>query len=173
MSVVSKVSRKRKEHEVYMDSYRTENHMEQKILLAELFLELKHKMLEIINFIPDPTFLINRKGKVIAWNQAMEELTNIKAKEILGKASYEVPLPFFKEEQHLLANLALSSRKISKPHYNSLKKEGDTLTAEIKLIKSNPHRRYLLLKAKPLYNLQGEIVGAIESIRISSIPGEI
>ena len=31
-------------------------------------------LFEIINFLPDATFVINREGKVIAWNKAIESL---------------------------------------------------------------------------------------------------
>jgi PAS domain-containing protein len=36
-------------------------------------------MSPIINVLPDPTVVIDRKSRVIAWNRAMEDLTGVKA----------------------------------------------------------------------------------------------
>ena len=53
---------------------------------------------DIINFLPDATFVINRDGVVIAWNRAIEKMTGIKAANILGKGNYEYALPFYERE---------------------------------------------------------------------------
>ena len=50
---------------------------------------------EIIDFMPDATFAVDREGIVIAWNRAMEEMTGIRAEEMLGKGDYEYSLPFY------------------------------------------------------------------------------
>lgn len=54
---------------------------------------------DIINFLPDATFAINTEGIVIAWNQAMEKMTGIRTKEMLGKGDYEYALPFYHERR--------------------------------------------------------------------------
>jgi hypothetical protein len=33
-------------------------------------------------------------GPVISWNRSMEEMTGVKAKDILGKGDYEYAIPF-------------------------------------------------------------------------------
>ena len=40
---------------------------------------------EIIEFLPYPTFAVDREGAVVAWNQAVEELTGVQKTEILHK----------------------------------------------------------------------------------------
>ena len=50
---------------------------------------------EIIDFLPDATFVIDIEGRVIAWNHAMEELTGVSAESMLGKGDYEYSLPFY------------------------------------------------------------------------------
>lgn len=52
---------------------------------------------EIINFLPDATFVIDLDGKVIAWNRAMEDVTGVTASDILGKGDYDYALPFYGE----------------------------------------------------------------------------
>ncbi len=44
---------------------------------------------DIINLLPDATFVIDAAGKVIAWNHAIEEMTGASAREMLGKSDYE------------------------------------------------------------------------------------
>ena len=41
--------------------------------------------------------VINREGKVVTWNQAMERLTGIGAADMVGKGNYEYALPFYGE----------------------------------------------------------------------------
>ena len=54
---------------------------------------------EIINFLPDATFVIDIEGRVIAWNRAMEELTGVSAESMMGKGDYEYALPFYGEKK--------------------------------------------------------------------------
>ncbi|MRR13980.1 PAS domain S-box protein, partial [archaeon] len=51
-------------------------------------LESERRMSDIIDFLPDATFAIDREGIVIAWNNAMEELTGIRKEDILGRGDY-------------------------------------------------------------------------------------
>ncbi len=50
---------------------------------------------DFINFLPDATFAIDRDGKVIAWNKAIEVMTGVGAAAILGKADREYSLAFY------------------------------------------------------------------------------
>lgn len=56
--------------------------------------ESQKQLANIINFLPDATLVIDREGKVISWNRAMEEMTGVTADEMLGKGGYEYALPF-------------------------------------------------------------------------------
>ncbi|MGP8024718.1 MAG: PAS domain S-box protein, partial [Methanobacterium sp.] len=51
--------------------------------------ESEQRLSEIIEFLPDATFAIDNQGKVISWNHAIEEMTGVKADNILGKGNYE------------------------------------------------------------------------------------
>ena len=53
---------------------------------AEEKLRSAHQqLLDIIDFLPDATFVIDHDNKVIAWNQAIESMTGVTAKEMLEK----------------------------------------------------------------------------------------
>ena len=45
--------------------------------------ESEQRLANIIDFLPDATFAVDREGKVIAWNRAIEEMTGISKDEIL------------------------------------------------------------------------------------------
>jgi len=57
---------------------------------------------DIINFLPDPTFAIDRQGRITAWNRAMEELTGILSKKMIGKSNYEYGLALHGERKPIL-----------------------------------------------------------------------
>jgi diguanylate cyclase (GGDEF)-like protein/PAS domain S-box-containing protein len=117
-----------------------------------------------IDFLPDATFAINHKGKVIAWNRAIEEMTGIKAEDMLGKDNYEYALPFYRTRRPILIDLVFKSDEEIEKEYHFVKKVGNVLLAET----DTPVRgkmRALWGKAAPLYDNKNHMVGAIESIR--------
>ncbi len=134
-------------------------------IIAEEFIDSKERLYDIINFLPDATFVIDSAGHVIAWNHAMEDMTNIKAEKILGKGRYEYSIPFYGKRRKLLIDLALSSSKKLESEYYSISRERKSITAEIYIPSLNGKPTYLWGKATTLYNKKGTIVGAIESIR--------
>ena len=124
----------------------------------------EQRLADIINFLPDPTLVIDRQGRVIAWNQAVEEMTGVKAEEVLGEGDYEYALPFYGERRPILIDLVLEPHKIAERPYRVITQDPDTLVAEI-YIPSFRGGAYLWGKARPLYDSHGKIAGAIESIR--------
>src|SRR5208337_780067 len=47
--------------------------------------ESRQQLSDIIDFLPDATLVIDKEGKVIAWNRAIEEMTGIRAADMVGK----------------------------------------------------------------------------------------
>jgi len=119
---------------------------------------------QIINFLPDATFVIDNEKKVVAWNQAIENMTGVKAEEILGKGDYEYAIPFYGERRPTLIDLASEWNKEIEAKYKYVKKEGGSLVTESydPLIKPGG---FLWGKASLLYDHNGKVIGAIESIR--------
>jgi len=120
---------------------------------------------EIISFLPDATFVINREGSVITWNRAMEELTGVPAQSMVGKGDYAYALPFYGEKKPMLANLILMPEAEVESRYTHIKREGDTLVVDTFIPKLGVAGKYFWAKASPLYDPQGNITGAIETIR--------
>ena len=57
--------------------------------------ESRRQLADIIDFLPDSTFVVDKDGKVIAWNKAAEEMTGVRAADMLGKSRYEYALCFY------------------------------------------------------------------------------
>ena len=117
---------------------------------------------QTIDFLPDPTFATDIEGKVIVWNRAMEELTHVRAEDMIGKADYEYALPFYDERRPILIDLVLHPDPDFDTKYTSIQKKGDSLFAEAVGL---PTKKFLWGKASPIHDNNGQIIGAIESIR--------
>ncbi len=131
----------------------------------EALRESEQNLHDIIDFLPDATYVIDQNGKVIAWNRAIEEMTGVKASDILGKGDYEYAIPFHGRRRPLLIDLVFLSTLELKEKYPSVKKEGDVLIAEADVPVRGGNPRTLWGIARPLYDSKGKTVGAIESIR--------
>ncbi|MCQ1539345.1 SpoIIE family protein phosphatase, partial [Methanocalculus taiwanensis] len=133
---------------------------------AEEEIARSHQSLtEIINFLPDATFVINMGGSVITWNRAMEELTGVPAESMLGKGDYEYAIPFYGERRPMLANLIILPGAEVDSKYSNVQREGDTLIVDTYIQGLGASGRYFWAKASPLYDPRGNITGAIETIR--------
>jgi PAS domain S-box-containing protein len=130
----------------------------------EALRESERRLSQIIDFAPDATFAINKEGEVIAWNRAIEEMTEVQASDILGKGNYEYSLPFYGERRPILIDLAFSSEDEIKNKYHFVKKEENILIAEAD-VTLRGSIRVLWGKASLLHDNEGNITGAIESIR--------
>ncbi|NPV90031.1 MAG: PAS domain S-box protein [Firmicutes bacterium] len=138
--------------------------------VEEALKQSEQRQADIINFLPDPTFAINLEGRVIAWNLAMEEMTGYRVEDMLGCGNYEYSLPFFETRQPMLADILINPDLEIKDRYNILKREKGVLVAEgeswIHHAGGGEKRSaYLWVIASLLYDSQGRIAGAIETIR--------
>ncbi|MBF0506741.1 MAG: hypothetical protein HQL09_07885 [Nitrospirae bacterium] len=46
-------------------------------MIENFLTESKHRLIDIIDFFPDPTFVIGNDKKVIIWNAAMEIVSGV------------------------------------------------------------------------------------------------
>lgn len=126
----------------------------------------EQRLSDIINFLPDATFAINTDGEVIAWNKAIEKLTGIPAAEILGKGNYEYAIPLYHVRRPVLVDLVLGpDDRFESENYISPRHTETTLTAESIIEPRGNGPVQIWAKASRLFDKNGHITGAIESMR--------
>ena len=136
---------------------------EQKRMEAALQ-ESEQRLADTIDFLPDATFAVDLSGKVIAWNRAIEEMTGVKAAEILGKGDYEYTRAFYSMRRPMLIDLVFNPDADIKTIYDFVTREEKVFLAETHITLRGVDRA-LWGKAGPLYNSNGAVVGAIETVR--------
>ncbi|MCL6610182.1 MAG: PAS domain S-box protein [Peptococcaceae bacterium] len=135
--------------------------------LAEEKLRAANRQLQdIIEFLPDPTFALDIEKKVIAWNRAIEEMTGVPKDQIVGLGDRAYSVPFYGMPRPALIDLIFSDDREIASLYDNIERKGDTLFTEAFVPSLFEGRgAYIWVKASPLYDSRGNVVGAIESIR--------
>jgi two-component system, cell cycle sensor histidine kinase and response regulator CckA len=128
--------------------------------------ESESKLFNIIEFLPDATFVIDLEGKIIAWNRAIEEMTGVGKADMLGQGDHAYTVPFYGERrQHLLDLIDMDNQELA-AKYNNIRRRGNTLYAEaFAHALYGGKGAYVFAAGTPLFDAQGKRVGAIESIR--------
>ncbi len=133
---------------------------------AEIAIEHDQRLFfSIIEFLPDPTFVVDTHGIVIAWNRALVELTKITAEEMVGKGDFEYALPFYGTRRPMLIDYILKDIDQPALHYPKYKVDGDLVSAEVYLSSLKQEGIHLWGKATTLKNVHGDVLGAVETIR--------
>lgn len=124
------------------------------------------ELVDVIDFLPDATFVVDREGKIVLWNRAIEEMTQVKKADIVGRGEYAYNEPFYGErEPGILAMIYAGSTEI-KDRYTHIEKKGDTIFAEVYANSLYAGEgAFLWIKATPLFDRLGNMIGAIESVR--------
>ncbi|HEY3298129.1 MAG TPA: PAS domain S-box protein [Armatimonadota bacterium] len=134
--------------------------------LAEQALKNSEKQLAtIIDFLPDPTFAIDLEGRVTLWNRAVEKLTGVKAKNIIGKGDYEYGLAVYGQRRPMIIDLVGKSIPDGEKRYIHIHRENGALLAEAHTPLVRPEGAYLWGKASTLYDPDGNVTGYIETLR--------
>lgn len=140
---------------------------EAKLKAAEKELQLVNKqLLDIIEFLPDATFVVDKDKTVIAWNRAIEEMTGVPKEDIIGKGNYAYALPFYGKPMPFLVDHFGVDEIETDVKYIHIERNGDMLYAEVDVPPPFKGQGAILwVTASPLNDSCGNIVGAIESIR--------
>lgn len=135
--------------------------------LAEEKLRTAHQQLvDIIEFLPDPTFALDKDRKVIAWNRAIEEMTGVRKEQIIGMGNYAYSIPFYGEPRPALVDLVFSQDREIELLYEKIERKGNTLFTEVFTPALFEGRgAHIWVESSPLFDSNGNVVGAIESIR--------
>ncbi len=132
----------------------------------EALKESKQQLLDIIDFLPDATFVIDNDKKVIAWNKAMAEMTGISKTDMIGHGDFEYTVPFYGKRQKQLLDLIDLPDNELKARYSNFHRKGDSIYAEIFApALYNGRGAQISNVCAPIYNSGGKRIGSIESVR--------
>ena len=127
--------------------------------------ETQRRLTDIIDFLPDPTLVIDEANRVIAWNRAMEQMTGVPAQDMLGKGDYEYALPFYGERRPILIDLVRMPPEEFAHKYAHIARQGSVLAGETFVTHLRGSSGYLYATASALHDSKGDFAGAIETIR--------
>jgi PAS domain S-box-containing protein len=126
---------------------------------------LKKLISDFFDFQFDPAFAIDIQGKVIIWNKAMADFTGLSASAILGKGDFEYAVPFHRSRRPMLIDYMLTREDVILEPYHHVKKEGEEVLAEFEVMRIPHEPSALLMKARAIYGSDGEVIGAIQTIK--------
>jgi PAS domain S-box-containing protein len=132
----------------------------------EALISSNQELNDIIEFLPDATFVLDNDKKVIAWNRAIEKMTGVKKEDMIGQGDNAVTIPFYGERRPHLLDLIDVSDKELESKYQYVQRKGNTLYAETYTPALYGGKgAYVWATGAPLFDAQGNRMGAVESIR--------
>ena len=121
---------------------------------------------DIIDFLPDAAFVVDGDGRVIIWNRAIERMTGVARGAVVGRADFEYALAFYGKRRPMLVDLVREPALVATVDYDYLQRDGDRLIAEISVRdQTSGAIRHLWGMASPLFDADGKVTGAIETLR--------
>jgi PAS domain S-box-containing protein len=128
----------------------------------------RHELVDIIECLPDPTFVVSEDHQVIAWNSAMEQMTGVSKNEITGSEGFEHAFPKNISSRSIfveLINLIDAADDEIGKYDPPITREGSSFVAEGYFPSLYSGRgSYVWAKASPLIDHDGRRIGAIEVI---------
>lgn len=135
-------------------------------MAEEALKDSKRRLAEIIDFLPDATFVIDIDGKVISWNRAMEEMTGVNRNDVIGQGDHVYTVPFYGERRLQLLDLLDKDDEEITSEYQYVQRKGNILYAEVFTPALYGGKgAYVWATGGPIYDVKGNRIGAIESIR--------
>lgn len=132
--------------------------------------DTQQQLTEIIDFLPDATFVIDQDKKVVIWNRAMEKMSGVAKEDMLGKGDNEYMIPFYGCRRNNLLDLFDVDDAELAAKYTNIRRDGEILDAETFCPALHDGKgSYVWATGVPLYNTSGQRSGAIESIRDISV----
>ncbi|MCD4675378.1 MAG: PAS domain S-box protein [Desulfobacula sp.] len=163
-----KILQLEKKAELYLQ---TKNQLD---AIGKKFLSAQNLLSNIVDGNPLPIFILDKNHKVIYWNQTFEKISGIKAHDIIG--TNEAWRAFYDEKRPVMADLIIDGVDEEKfwDHYRhnteyttlhkSALKEGAYESQDF-FPRFGKNGMWLLANACPLTDVQGNVIGAMETFQ--------
>lgn len=114
-----------------------------------------------------PTFVLDKEHRVIIWNKACEELTGMKAEELIGTDDHWKA--FYAYKRPCLADIVLDGKlkdlSVFYSIYSKSSMVSEGLQSEGWFPKLGGKDRYIFFDAAPIRDSKGEIIAVIETLQ--------
>ncbi|HTZ39400.1 MAG TPA: PAS domain-containing protein [Syntrophales bacterium] len=139
----------------------------ERIAAEEALKEQERRLANIVEGSPIPTFVIGKDHRVLYWNKALEELTRIPAREIVGTRDHW--RAFYAEHRPCMVDLLVNaSLKEISQWYKGKYSKSKLIDRSYEAIDFFPDLgnsgRWLRFTAAAIRDSRGEIVGAVETL---------
>ena len=131
-----------------------------------MLLEQKNFSEQVIDKSAVAIFVLAHDHTVVLWNRACEELTGVRAAEMIGTSNHW--RPFYEEQRPTLADIILDNEHetvsllYAKSSRSTLIPDG--IHGEGWYANMNGKNRYIVFDAAPLYDTKSCLIGAIETL---------
>jgi CheY-like chemotaxis protein len=122
---------------------------------------------DLINFSSDPSFAIDRDGRVIAWNDSMEQLTGKPAGVMLGKGEHIYAEPFHGLRKRMLVDLVFETDdEIKKEKYMIVSRvKNGPIIGVARGIRHDGSGWTFWIKVMPVYDALGVFLAVVGTVR--------
>lgn len=125
------------------------------------------KLNDILNYLPQPTFMMNPEEEITFWNRATEAMTGWPAERIVGKPRYESSVPFYGKRRPMVGNLIMYPDPRWEVLYHEYRRDegGDVIYSLAFCTALYGVGAYLSTKTARLYDANGRLSGSIHTVR--------
>jgi len=122
---------------------------------------------DLINFSSDPSFAINRDGCVIAWNDSLEQLTNVPARTLIGKGDNIYAEAFHGKRRKILVDLIFEPDDVIKNHnYMVISRvKNGPIIGVTRGIRPDSSGWTIWSKAMPVFDAFGNFLAVVGTVR--------
>jgi len=123
--------------------------------------------------VPYPIFAVDKQGVVVAWNQAIADLTGINAWAIMGKGNHAYSFTIYGKARHMLVDSIIQGASVQDIELPpGIIRDGDTYLGEEEHVTIRKKPMRIRMKATPVYDSNGTILAAVQSLLVSEEPQE-
>lgn len=120
----------------------------------------------ILDSLPDAILVVDKNHEILVWNRAMEFMTGVPRSAILGRGNQEYAIPFYGFRRPLLLDFIGRDPRPAYPMYHAENTNRTALATEVFVPALYRGRgAFVWAKACPLYDHEGHISGAVQSVR--------
>jgi len=126
--------------------------------------EKEEELKEILNRLPVAAFFMDTQHRIVYWNKACEELTGVKASEVVG--TDKAWTAFYREKRPILADLVLDNPHDVTKYYKRISKSAlyeNAYVVETQIDPPNGKKGFVRATASPVY-VEEKLLGVIETL---------